>query len=90
MSLIQEKEKISLVIFNLISDVNMIVSYPYSSDQFANWTKTIIRMYPNVTEDVIAKITDNFLSGKETFDKEIGIVNYTSKINSYMGKPDNY
>lgn len=69
----------------MIKDVNMIVSFPYTDEDLAQWTQTIFRLYPNVTIDVIARLTDNFLKGEETFVRDIGILNYTTKINSYLG-----
>lgn len=72
-------------VFNLIKDINMIVSFDHSDEELAKWTQTIFRLFPEVTPDVIAKITDNFLLGVEKYDNSIGIVNFTSKINSYMG-----
>lgn len=72
-------------VFNLIKDINMVVAYHHSDEELAKWTETIFRLYPNVTPEVIGKIVDNFLKGVEMFDSSIGIVNFTAKINSYMG-----
>lgn len=63
----------------------MIVSFDHSDEELAKWTQTIFRLFPEVTPEVIGKITDNFLLGVEKYDNSIGIVNFTSKINSYMG-----
>lgn len=84
-SLIQEGTQDKMQVFNLIKDINMVVAYDHSDEELAKWTETIFRLYPNVTPEVIGKIVDNFLKGVEMFDSSIGIVNFTSKINSYMG-----
>lgn len=44
------------------------------------------RLYPEVTPELIAKITDKFISGDFEFNRNIGIVNYMMKIRSYLGK----
>lgn len=84
-SLIQEGTQDKMQVFNLIKDINMVVAYDHSDEELAKWTETIFRLYPNVTPEVIGKIVDNFLKGVEMFDSSIGIVNFTAKINSYMG-----
>lgn len=86
MYLTQDFSQEQQIAFNLVTDVNMIVSFKYSEEEVLKWVSTIYRLFPDVTIEAISKITDNFLSGVEVFDPSIGIVNYTSKINSYMGK----
>lgn len=79
------ENELSMKFFNIIKDLNLIVSYAYSDEALAGWVKTIIRLYPNATTNVIGRITDNFLTGKEDFDRSIGVLNYTKRINSYTG-----
>lgn len=64
----------------------MLLSFKITDMEFMEWVLTIIRLKPNVTLEVIRKITDNFLTGVSDFDKEQGILNYTKKIDRYLGR----
>lgn len=63
----------------------MILDFQISDEDLAKWTDTIYRLFPNSNSDVIGKITDNFLTGEEDFEKEKGILNYTLLIPRYLG-----
>lgn len=86
MSLIPEKDLIRMQIYNIVSDVNMIVSYKFVDKELERWAETIVRLFPYVTAEVVAQITDNFLTGVEEFEKDAGILNYTYKIPKYSGR----
>lgn len=73
-------------VFNLIKDVNLIISFPYTDLELYNWVKTIFRLFPNISPDIVARITDRYLMGEAVFDRDIGIVNFTKLIPSYSGK----
>lgn len=73
-------------IYNIICDVNLMVSFPFSEADLDRWSKTIVRLFPDVDVKVIIDITDNFLTGKEDFEKDAAILNYTYRIPQYSGR----
>lgn len=84
-SLIQESNRDKIQSFNILKDVNMIVSFSYTDNDLAGWVNTIYRLFPRISARVIGQITDNFLKGRHEFRKDEGIVNYTRLIESYIG-----
>lgn len=62
------------------------MSFKYTDEEIASWVLTIFRLFDYADIGVIIKITDNFLTGIEDFDKNIGILNYTLRIPRYSGK----
>lgn len=72
-------------IFDLLKDINLIVSFRYDDEVIAGWVNAIVRIFPTMDIEVVERLMLNFLKGEEIFDKESGIVNFTSRIKSYMG-----
>jgi len=67
----------------------MILPFPVSDDSYAQWSLTIFRlfneMYHERLPEKVGKIVDDFLMGKDQFDRNIGIANITSKLKVYLG-----
>lgn len=82
----QENNLAKTQAFNLIKDVNMMVTYKYTDEELAKWVQTIFRLFDYVKVETLVTITDNFLTGEEDFDKNIGILNYTIRIARYSGR----
>lgn len=62
----------------------MIVNYPYSPEEIIRWAVKLSTLFPDADVSVYRKIVDNFLLGNAKFNKEIGILNFTLKVNSYI------
>lgn len=86
MLLTQDNNIDKLSCYNIIHDINFIVPFKITDDEIAGWVMAMYRLYPEVTPELIAKITDKFISGDFEFNRNIGIVNYMMKIRSYLGK----
>lgn len=66
-----------------ISDLNMIRLGPLNESEIELWTRTITRLRPNITPEIIAKIMDKFLTGEWFYDKDLGITNLFKAIDEY-------
>jgi len=63
----------------------MFVDYKYTDEEFAQWVLKLYDLFPQCTPEVVRKITNAFLKGNISFDKSIGIVNYTTQIENFSG-----
>lgn len=73
---------------NTLKDINMVIPFALTDEQLADWTVTIFRLYPESEKDIpsfVGNIVDSFLTGKEEYNKEIGIVNVTYRLKQYLG-----
>lgn len=64
-----------LEICTSIVDLNMIRQYPLSKDEIEHWAKTITRLKPDVSEEIISKVVDMYLSAEWDWEPEKGIQN---------------
>ena len=72
------KEEIAKILFKL----NYIVPYPYSDSILLGMADVILKFNKNIELEKINEIINNFLSGVNEYNKDIGVVNFTKRLNN--------
>lgn len=71
--------------------LNKIRRFPLNDDQLQEWSKTIMRLRPDVSQERLQAVIDSILMGEHTWDPELGIQNIFKALNAphgYSPTPD--
>lgn len=65
--------------------LNKIRRFPLNDDQLQDWSKTIMRLRPEVSAERLQVVIDAILMGEYLWDPELGIQNIFKALNAPVG-----